>query len=267
MIRQGLITALLSAALLAGAQDYFIPEHDPLPSPSDPDVAATPSQECILGLGLERSAGDIYGIDVSHYQGQINWEEVAKDERVKFVYLKCTEGGKLQDNTYLRNLKECRRLGIPVGVYHFFSPTVSAFEQLMNFRNTSDPRVQTLLPIVDVESVPQIRKGRRRYVVGDTKAWQSRLRAFLKGVEEIYGVKPLIYTYMNFYHKYLIGQFPEYKYIIACYQEEMPKMKDDLRFIMWQFTSSGSIRGIKGRVDRSRLINPHNLSDIEYRRR
>ena len=46
----------------------------------------------------------------------------------------------------------------------------------------------------------------------------------------------------------------------------MPKTKDELGFIMWQFTSSGSIRGIKGRVDRSRLIDPNDLRDIEYRR-
>ena len=257
---------LLLAAQVCIAQGYFMPESDPLPHPNTPDAAARPSEECVLGMPMERSASDIYGIDVSHYQGQINWNEVARDERVKFVYLKCTEGGKLQDNTYLRNIKECRRLGLPVGVYHFFSPTVSAAEQLTNFRNTTNPRLQTLIPIVDVESVPQIRRGRRRYAVGNIKEWQGRLRAFLKGVEEIYGVKPLLYTYTNFYHKYLMGQFPEYKYIIACYQEEMPKMRDDLHFLMWQFTSSGSIRGIKGRVDRSRMINPHNLSDIEYKR-
>ena len=166
-MRLGLIPLLLSAALLSGAQDYFIPEYDPLPQPCMPDVAAAPCKECVLGLGVERSAGNIYGIDVSHYQGQINWDEVARDERVKFVYLKCTEGAKLQDNTYQRNLKECRRLGIPVGVYHFFSPTVSAFEQLMNFRNTSDPRVQTLLPIVDVESVRSYNDSLVRYTMDD----------------------------------------------------------------------------------------------------
>ena len=126
--------------------------------------------------------------------------------------------------------------------------------------------MQSLLPIVDIESVPQIRRGRRRWETGNIREWQNRLRAFVKGVEEIYGVKPLLYTYTNFYHKYLMGIFPDYKYIIACYQNEMPKTKDELGFIMWQFTSSGSIRGIKGRVDRSRLIDPNDLRDIEYRR-
>lgn len=267
MTRHATIALFLALTLRVSAQYIMLPVHDELPTPDMPEIAVRPSEECMPGrfTGV-RTAGETYGIDVSHYQGIINWDEVARDSRVEFVYLKCTEGGKLQDNMYRRNLSECRRLGLPVGVYHFFSPTVSATEQLTNFRNTSDPRVQTLLPIVDVETVPQIRRGRRRYQVGNVKEWQGRLRAFLKGVEQIYGVKPLIYTYTNFYHKYLIGQFPEYQYIIACYQPEMPTMRDNLNFLMWQFTSSGSIRGIRGRVDRSRLIDPNTIRDIEYKR-
>lgn len=266
LLKKSLLALMLALPLWAGAQ-MTQPESDPLPYPCVPEPKVRTIEECYPGRRSgERRPGDIYGIDVSHYQGQIDWDEVARDSRVRFVYLKCTEGGKLQDNTYRRNLQECRRLGLPVGVYHFFSPTVSAQEQLANFRNTSDPRVQSLLPIVDIESVPQIRRGRRRWETGNIREWQNRLKTFVKGVEEIYGVKPMLYTYTNFYHKYLMGIFPDYKYIIACYQNEMPKMNDELGFIMWQFTSSGSIRGIKGRVDRSRLIDPNDLRDIEYRR-
>ena len=104
---------MLALPMGAGAQ-MVLPESDPLPYPCAPEPKVRTIEECYPGRRSgERRPGDIHGIDVSHYQGQIDWDEVARDERVKFVYLKCTEGGNLQDNTYRRNLKECRRLGLP----------------------------------------------------------------------------------------------------------------------------------------------------------
>lgn len=62
------------------------------------------------------------GIDVSHYQGTINWDDVVNGTPISYVYLKATEGASLVDDTYERNLSEARRVGLSVGSYQLLSP-------------------------------------------------------------------------------------------------------------------------------------------------
>ena len=193
-----------------------------------------------------------YGIDVSRYQGRINWDEVATDKNVSYAYLKATEAGGLVDKTYAYNLREARRVGVKVGCYHFFSPTASPLDQIKNFTANVDLDVQDLIPIIDVEN-----KGR-----GNVSAFCKHLETFLKLVENYYGIKPIIYTSSNFYNSYLAGQFTEYKYMIARYKDEVPELKDEIDFVMWQFTSEGTIKGISGAVDRSRFMDGYELRDI-----
>lgn len=196
-----------------------------------------------------------YGIDVSHYQNKINWEEVAKDPNAKYAYLKATEGASLVDDTYKYNLKEARRVGIKVGCYHFFSPTAAIDDQFKNLTSTVDLATQDLIPIIDVEN-----RGK-----GSLDDFCNRLRKFLINVEKYYKVKPIIYTSSHFYNKYLRGKFTEYKYMIARYHNEEPVLADDIQFVMWQFTSEGRIAGIKGPVDRSKFMNDYNMNDILIR--
>lgn len=193
-----------------------------------------------------------YGIDVSHYQGQINWDMVAKDPNVAYAYVKATEGAGYLDDTYLYNLREARRAGVRVGCYHFFSPTASVMAQLKNFTSNVDLKQHDLIPIIDVET-----RGRSRL-----SEFCSRLQTFLDGVEKHYGVKPIIYTSSNFYNKYLAGRFTDYMYMIARYHDDVPELTDDVRFVMWQFTASGRVSGIRSAVDRSRFMDDYDLSDI-----
>lgn len=230
-------------------------EPDPLPVCPRPEKKVREIPIFSVHQSGKRRPTELYGIDVSHYQGNIDWAEVAKDENVNYVYLKATESSSLVDNTYQRNLNGCKRHHLPVGVYHFFSPTASAESQLSNFSATVNPKDQDLIPIVDVEKVSK----------NNVPAFRKRLKTFLEGVERMFGVKPLIYTGVNFYHKYLMGEFSDYKYMIARYDEEMPEFRDALPYILWQFTQSGRIRGIRGSVDRSCFIHPHNINDIKYK--
>ncbi len=62
--------------------------------------------------------GKTRGIDVSHYQGNINWRTVAADRNVSYVYIKATEGMNLVDNMYYQNLRGAHAAGIPEGTYH-----------------------------------------------------------------------------------------------------------------------------------------------------
>lgn len=197
-----------------------------------------------------------YGIDVSRYQGRIDWKEVKKDKNAGYVYLKATEGASLVDVTYHYNLTEARKAGLKVGCYHFFSPTIDPDSQFSNFTSVVKLNEQDLIPIIDVEI-----RGK-----GSLDNFQARLTKFLSMVEEHYGIRPIIYTSSNFYNKYLSGVYTDYKYMIARYKDEVPQLNDDIKFVMWQFTANGRIEGIKGPVDRSRFMEDYHLGDILLRR-
>ncbi len=193
------------------------------------------------------------GIDVSHYQGTIDWNKVANDEQVGFAFLKATEGQSLVDRQYLRNLNECRRLRIPVGVYHFLSTKVSPEDQLNNFLSNVRLDDTDLLPIVDVEL-----KGRRT-----AEELRDDLAKFCELLEQSCKVRPIIYTSYNFYHNYLMGgRFDKYKVMIARYHPDEPSLRDGRQHVLWQFTQSGRVDGIRGRVDISRYGAGFSLKDL-----
>ena len=183
---------------------------------------------------------------------RIDWDEVSRDKNVQFVYLKATEGSDLVDDCYLRNLYGAKRVGIPVGVYHFYRPNVNVQWQLRNFSAIVEPWQHDLIPIVDVE-----KRGK-----GSLSQFQGRLKAFLDGVERIYGVKPIIYTGVNFYAAYLEGKFTQYRFMVARYADEFPGLSEDVPIVLWQYTSKGQVDGINGHVDRSVFLDRYTVADI-----
>ena len=230
------------------------------PSYQEPDVLMQPLkpekplyQQPELNLRRRRSLGK-RGIDVSHYQSRINWKAVAEDDNVNYVYIKVTENAGLVDNMFQTNLREARKVGIPVGCYHFFSPTASPLAQLKNL-TSAVPHLgdHDLIPMIDVEV-----KGKRT----SDEELRRRLRQFLKGVEDYYGVKPLIYTGQNFFNKYLSGHFDDYLFMIAKYSEGIPQLNGNPRFALWQFSASGRVKGINGPVDQSCFVDDYGLRDI-----
>ena len=229
---------------------YALPEPEVLWAAPQPDSPLPVPPE--LRPLIRHSVNKQQGIDVSHYQGYIKWDEVARDDKVQFVYIKATEASGYVDDFYLRNLYGAKQAGIPVGVYHFFSPTASALTQLENFRTNVDPRQQDLIPVVDVE-----KRGR-----GSLSQFHGRLRAFLEGVERIYGVRPIIYTGVNFYAKYLEGKFTQYRFMVARYADEFTGLSEDVPIVLWQYSCTSSVSGIKGNVDCSIFLDRYTVADI-----
>lgn len=181
------------------------------------------------------------GIDVSHYQGSINWKAVAATGEICYAYMKATEGESLVDRMYRRNIVEARRAGLLVGSYHFYRPNVSWKKQVANVIKNVRANEQDLAPIVDIEV-----RGR----VSEEKFIRD-LKQFIHAIEKHYGCKPLLYTYHNFYNKHLINQFIGYHWMIARYREDAPTLNDDTEYIMWQYTATGELEGVRGDVDRS----------------
>jgi len=192
------------------------------------------------------------GIDVSHYQGSIDWDAVAGGTQISYVYLKATEGAALVDNTYERNLQEARRVGLSVGSYHFYRPNVDWRQQFENMVAVVKVEEQDLVPIIDIEHRGSVSEA----------TFISDLKAFVQKVTDHYGKKPLLYTYHNFYNRYLTGVFSDYHFMIARYRSDSPTLDDGKDYIMWQYTSTGSIPGIRGNVDRSKIMAGFSLNQV-----
>lgn len=89
-------------------------------------------------------SGSYDGIDISRHQGRIHWDELGEVKRLKFVFVKATEGINIQDPWYESNISYARKHQIPVGSYHFLSKAPAAL-QFENFWAVYDEGKQDLL--------------------------------------------------------------------------------------------------------------------------
>ena len=210
-------------------------------------------------IQCEDTCSHIHGLDMSHYQGDVWWETVAanSNHKLNYVYLKATEGSGRIDQRYLDNIEAAQRYGMNVGSYHFSRPSVSQIEQLRNFRTQCRPQDQDLIPMVDIETTGGL----------STQALRDSLQTFLVLMTKEYGVRPLVYTYTNFYNRYLVGALDGYKLFIAQYNNKEPELSDGHDILAWQYTGKGRINGVNGYVDKSRLLGKHSMRELRYRRR
>ena len=205
-------------------------------------------------IQCEDTCNHVPGLDMSHYQGNVFWEAVGDNGRMFYVYLKATEGGSNMDKRYEENIYMARRNGLKVGSYHFYRPRQPQEEQLRNFRAQCRPQDQDLIPMIDVE----VTSGLRASALCDS------LQKFLILVEKEYQQKPLVYTYTNFYNKYLSGALDGYKLMVAQYNDKEPVLNDEHDIFAWQYTGKGHINGVNGYVDKSRLLGRHTMREIRF---
>ena len=229
-----------------------LPQPDPIILPLTPQPTLGAIEVIEEQTGLHIANKKLGGIDVSHYQGRINWQEVARNGDIYYVYVKATEGAQLVDDTYWTNIEGARKAGLKVGCYHFYSPTANVHDQFRNFTSVVKLRDHHLIPIIDIEHRGKASLGQ----------FQSRLKQFLRLVEKHYGVQPILYTSRDFYNKYLSGPFTHYKYMIARYHTDIPELRDNAAFVMWQYSATSRIRGVRGNVDRSCLMDNYSMDDI-----
>ena len=202
----------------------------------------------------ESSSSNYDGIDISKYQGNINWKKVKANRNIKFVYIKATEGASLVDKKYKSNLKGARDVGIPVGSYHFFTSRRSAEEQFANFKRNVPKSKQDLLPMVDVEE-----DGVR----GCSRAnLQKSLGEFMQLVKNEYGKYPLLYCPLDFYNKMLAPEFNKYYIFIARYGKSAPRLHGPGKHNLWQYSEKGRIDGIPNLVDLDKFENGTSIHDI-----
>ena len=101
--------------------------------------------------GQPYTRGGYDGIDVSKHNGVIKWKEIAKNKRIKFVYIRATHGKGYVDRHYRRNIRLARKYGLKVGSYHLMSAGSSATAQFRDFQKMVKKSEQDLIPVLDVE--------------------------------------------------------------------------------------------------------------------
>jgi lysozyme len=184
----------------------------------------------------------IHGIDVSRYQGAIDWQEVKAMNisgiKIGFCFIKATEGVNDTDRRFGRNWRWSKKVGMPRGAYHFFNPYRSGTEQAQNFIQTVKLEPGDLPPVLDVEQAGSVSKSQL----------QQRVADWLKKIENHYGVKPVIYSGADFYEQYLAECCADYPFWIAHYLvKEKPRASRNWQF--WQHNETGKVNGIDASVD------------------
>ncbi len=198
----------------------------------------------LVGSGYSASS---QGIDVSKFQGVIDWRKVKASGKVKFAYIKATEGTSIQDPMYKRNIDSARAAGILVGSYHLYSKKTTAYQQFGNFKKVVQKSKQDLVPVLDIEE----RYGRDLYI--------ARVDKILELMELEYGVKPLIYTSEKVYWEHFSSKkYKNYHIFIANYRRY-----PSTRFTLWQHSQTGRVKGISGDVDLNKFHKNHGLNEIK----
>jgi lysozyme len=229
-----------------------------LRSPTQKAVALVTALAASLALVQAASADDYArGVDVSNHQGRIAWSEVS--DNIKFVLVKATEGASFQDTWYPRNEARAHDQGIEFGAYHFARPAGTTDEAITDdaraearfFVTYASPRGRHLLPVLDLEQSGALSPKKLR-------VW---VRAWLAAVEARVGVKPMIYTYPDFWRTAAGDShwFAENGYRvlwIANWDVNSPDVPadnwDGEGWTFWQYTDCGAVKGIGGCVDKDK---------------
>ncbi|MDN3204816.1 glycoside hydrolase family 25 protein [Algoriphagus sediminis] len=199
------------------------------------------------------------GIDVSHFQGDIDWNEI-KEAGILFAYDKATQGETYVDPDYKENHIGAKNAGLVHGSYHFFMSNDDPIKQAKLFLANALYEKGDLPPVLDLES-----GGIKGEITREE--FEKNVLAWLEYVEAELGVKPIVYTNHSFGDQYLSdGKLAEYHLWVAEYgvdKPKVPKVWEEQGWLIWQRTERGTVEGAIGQVDHD-LYNPEKPAIVEF---
>lgn len=206
------------------------------PGPQQPITGLAPAP-----LEATASLDPIAGIDVSKWQGPIDWQLV-KESGIRFVIIKATEGTNYVDPLFVAHWDGAKKAGLLTSAYHMLWPNLSASEQAAHFLNTMRDRQPDFPLVLDVE----LRKGMGKFKAG------AMAEETLLLLEESDGRKPIVYTAQSVWGE-IVGWAPgwhKYPLWVAGYDTSTPLMPTGWEvYSLWQYDSQGKVPGISGNVD------------------
>ena len=231
-------------------------------------VAGDPDEDSVAGAGL--TAADVeglegpdadrayiearvcangattLGIDVSYYQGVINWTTV-RNAGVRFAFIRLSDGDVFQDPKFTANWNGAKQAGVIRGAYQFFRPNQNVTAQADKMIAAIGTYQQgDLPPVIDVEATGGL----------SPSAVASRVRTWVDRVKNALGVTPIVYTGKYFWRDQVGGptSFVNNPLWIAQYTSLCPDLPAPWqRWTFWQYSESGTVAGISGKVDMNRF--------------
>jgi len=187
----------------------------------------------------------VRGVDVSSFQGAIDWPQLVSSGALRFAFIKASEGAHTHDSRFLQNWTEAKGR-VARGAYHFFSFCSGGEEQAQNFLRFA-PHNGELPPGVDIE------------FTGNCKHYPSfssvrdQLHIFLNELESATHRKPVIYVNRTSYAAIVEGHFDGYPLWI---REVItgPPVDQFTNLVFWQYAGNGRVDGVKKLIDLDAFI-------------
>lgn len=203
-------------------------------------IAGSSAKEHRAPADAERYS--VWGVDVSHHQGEIDWKLLRGEERIAFAYLKATEGGDWTDPAFLRNWGEARAAGFKVGAYHFLTFCRPIADQAAHFLATVPPGPGALPPAIDVEFEGNCQHPPPREEI------QRNVLAMLELVAKDTGRTPVLYVTQEAWDVLLSDvEVPYPVWLRSLSREPPPGARPP--WLFWQFDAEGKLAGVKTPVD------------------
>lgn len=181
---------------------------------------------------------NIRGVDVSSYQGEIDWA-VLSEQDIDFAFIKATEGSGYVDERFDDNFKQAAQTKLTIGAYHFFSFDSSGVSQADNYIKTVPKQKGMLAPVIDLEFYGQYTSTPKS--VGDVV---KEVTSMADKLEEYYGIKPIIYATQKSYRLYIkdteLEKYP--LWIRNVYFKPMFTSK----WAFWQYCDTEELEGYNG---------------------
>jgi len=189
------------------------------------------------------AAARMSGIDVSHFQQDIDWQQVRR-VGISFAFIKATEGVSVFDPLFLQNWRKAEKASVLRGAYHFFRPQLDAEAQARFFLSKLKGDSGELPPALDVEALtPQT----------TPEQLLAGVRTWLETVKNALRCQPILYTGSAFWRKTLkdSSKFADYPLWIAHYTSKANPFLPAAwpKWTFWQFSQVGKVAGIAGNVD------------------
>lgn len=202
------------------------------------DGVVGPLTWAALGLGSAPVETGVQGLDVSHWDGIVDWV-AAKAAGIQFGFAKATEGDSIIDDQFDRNWSGMKAAGIVRGAYHFFHPAQDPVKCANNFLRTVGPLVTGDMLVLDWET----HEGSIAQELAAAQMW-------LQVVEAATAKKPIIY--IGKYYANDLGNpawLASYPLWLAEYSSQANVPAPWSGYTFWQYTESGSVAGVSGSCD------------------
>jgi lysozyme len=199
----------------------------------------------------------VQGVDVSAYQGAIDWDILSR-QNIRFAYIKATEGSGMQDENFNANWQDATQTALKVGAYHFFSFESPGATQADNYIKTVPKLAGSLPPAIDLELYGAFNKK-----PPSRDDIDRELGGMLSKLEAYYGKKPVIYVTEECYSQYIQGGFTQNPiWIRSVYTK--PSLPDGHRWTFWQYSARYALPGYQGE-ERFIDMNVYNGSAEQFK--